>query len=167
VPLVFKPSITLLTSVAASTRTRVQQRLLPAALSSRREAGKHLIERRLVVERSRSTRVERTVRQELAPQRIATTTTQRHDHFQRVESPIAYRRVVQTLVPIQPSAAARVEPTVPPPMIPARLRFDRLPGPRGSAPPPQIAADDLRRVTDHVIAVLDHRVLSYRERTGR
>jgi hypothetical protein len=165
-PLALSPRITLVTSIGAPARTLVHRTVVAATQPSRTESGKPVLERRLVVERSHSTLVERMVRTELALRRSTTTTVQRHDHFHRIEAPSAYRRVVQTLVRIQPPAAARVEPVAAPPTTPGRPRFDVHPAVRGSAPSSRGASDDLRRVTDHVIAEFDRRVLSYRERTG-
>lgn len=87
----------------------------------------------------------------------------------RVEQRHVFPRVQSTLVRAQPSVppAARM-PANPSAVAALDLRSSSAPPRmRTIAAPLTLAPQELSRLTDHVIRQLDHRVLSYQERTGR
>ena len=87
----------------------------------------------------------------------------------RVEQRHVFPRVQLTLVRAQPAvpSAAGVAPD--PSAVPGSGLRAAVAQPRGTTPLPPLVLppQELSRLTDHVIRQLDHRVLSYQERTGR
>ncbi len=89
----------------------------------------------------------------------------------RVERQVLFPRVNVTLARQPGASAARRESVGPDgPPLPLPVRADPR-APRAAElrtlEPFSLPAQELSRVTDHVIRQLDRRVLSYRERTGR
>ncbi len=88
----------------------------------------------------------------------------------REARPTPTQRVAMTLAR-SPSAALRADAATPrrdaePPVV-EPTRPSAPPASRPSTPAFALPAQELSRVTEHVIRQLDQRVLSYRERTGR
>jgi len=120
----------------------------------------------------RTLAVERVLQQRLL-QRLTRTpaaaASPRLSFITRVESRHAAPRIQLTLVRTQPAvaqtaSAARTEVATPSAQKhsgPAQLRS------APATPPLVLPPQELSRLTDHVIRQLDHRVLSWQERTGR
>ena len=87
----------------------------------------------------------------------------------RIEQRSVYPRVpsMPMRAPVAPAAARADSPAADTsPVAPRRSALAEATRPASSAAP-LLAAQELARVTDHVIRQLDKRVLSYMERTGR
>jgi hypothetical protein len=95
-----------------------------------------------------------------APPRVAMLT--------RVEHRNVFPRVQLTLVRTQAAVASapRVAPDASVP-VPGMRTAPAQPRGATTLPPLVLPPQELSRLTDHVIRQLDHRVLSYQERTGR
>ena len=88
----------------------------------------------------------------------------------RIERQIVYPRISLTMVRTQPALGTPKESTPHHPSTPAdRNRATRLAASARQAAVEafSLPAQELSRVTEHVIQTLDRRVLSYRERTGQ
>ncbi|WP_341890340.1 hypothetical protein [Variovorax sp. YR752] len=77
----------------------------------------------------------------------------------------AFPRLAMATVRSPAAAPARTEPALPSP--PPTVAAARAPATWSPAAALVLPADELSRVTDHVLRTLDRRVLSYRERTGQ
>ena len=87
----------------------------------------------------------------------------------RVEQRSAYPRVpsMPMRAAVAPAAARAAARAVEAPPLAPRRSAPADPSRPASSAAPLLAAQELARVTDHVIRQLDRRVLSYMERTGR